>query len=80
MEGAVIEPSTDEPDNRDFPMDASTPGLLRIGTTSTGTMDPVDDNLDAPEHTKRVPRGDLFQNRGADTRQLLPGPSLVRHI
>ena len=41
MEGAVIEPSTDEPDNRDFPMDASTPGLLRIGTTSTGTLDAV---------------------------------------
>ena len=45
-------------------MDESTPGLLRIGTTSTGTLDSVDDNVNAPEHTKRVPRGDLFKIEG----------------
>ena len=45
-------------------MDASTPGRLWIGTTSTGTLDSVDDNLDAPEHTRRVPRGDLIKIEG----------------
>ena len=44
LEGVVWTTVTDEPDDRDFPMDASTPGSLKIGTTSTGTLDSDDDN------------------------------------
>ena len=43
LEGVVLVPATDEPDDRDFPMDASTLGRLRIGTTSTGVLDATDD-------------------------------------
>ena len=43
LEGVVLVPATDEPDDRDFPMDASTLGRLRIGTTSTGVLDAADD-------------------------------------
>ena len=43
LEGVVRTPVTDEPDDRDFPMDASTLGSLKIETTSTGTLDAVDD-------------------------------------
>ena len=66
LEGLVLAPTTDEPDYRDFPMDASTPGRLQIGTTSTGTLDSVDDNVDAPEHTEKVPRGDLIKIDGLE--------------
>ena len=45
-------------------MDASTLGSLKIGETTTGTLDNVDDNVNAPEHTKRVPRGDLIKIEG----------------
>ena len=44
LEGVVRTPVSDEPDDGDFPMDASTLGSLRIGTTSTGVLDAVDDN------------------------------------
>ena len=64
LEGVVRTPVTDEPDDQDFPMDASTRGRLRLGKTTTGTLDNVDDNVNAPEHTKRVPRGDLIKIEG----------------
>ena len=44
LEGVVLVPATDEPDEMDFPMDASTLGRLRVGATSTGTLDATDDN------------------------------------
>ena len=44
LDGVVRTTVTDEPDDRDFPMDASTLGRLRIGTTSTGVLDAVEDN------------------------------------
>ena len=43
LDGVVRTTVTDEPDDRDFPMDASTLGSLKIGTTSTGTLDSDDD-------------------------------------
>ena len=64
LEGVVRTPVTDEPDDQDFPMDASTRGRLRLGETSTGTLDNVEDNVNAPEHTERVPRGDLLKIEG----------------
>ena len=67
LRGVVLEPSTVEPvgwDFSDFSFDASTLGRLRIGETSTGVLDATDDNLDAPEHTERVPRGDLLKIEG----------------
>ena len=63
LEGVVL-PPTDEPDHLDFPMDASTSGRLRIGTTSTGTLDAVDDNVGA--YAVKVPRGDLFKIEGLE--------------
>ena len=69
LEGIILAPVTNEPRYRDFPMDASTLGRLRSSaTTSTGTLDNVDDNVDAPEHTKRVPRGDLLKIEGLTRR------------
>ena len=44
LEGIILAPVTNEPRYRDFPMDASTPGRLKLGETSTGTLDAVDDN------------------------------------
>ena len=70
LEGLILAPATDEPSDSDFPMDASTPGRLRIGTTSTGTLDAVDDNRS----------GDLLKIEGLTRRQLLPGAGLVRHV
>ena len=65
LEGVVLAPTTDEPDYDylDFPMDASTLGRLRLGTTSTGVLDATDDNLSGdllkieglePGHSYRV--------------------------
>ena len=44
LKGVVRTTVTDEPDDRDFPMDASTLGRLRVGATSTGVLDAVEDN------------------------------------
>ena len=43
LEGTVLTPTTDEPSDSDFSMEASTRGRLRIGETSTGILDAVDD-------------------------------------
>ena len=56
LEGVVGTPPTDEPSDSDFPMDASTLGRLRVGTTSTGVLDATDDNLS----------GDLFKIEGLE--------------
>ena len=57
-------PTTDEPSPVDFPRTGRTMGALRVGETSTGRLDPVDDNLHAPEHDARIPRGDMFRIEG----------------
>ena len=44
LDGVVRTTVTEEPDDRDFPMDASTLGRLRVGATSTGVLDATDDN------------------------------------
>ena len=80
LEGFVLAPTTDEPDSRDFPMDASTPR-------------PLADRHDLDRHPGQRRRqrersrayeestpGRPAQDRGADARQLLPGPGMVRHI
>ena len=56
--------TTAEPTPVDFPKTGRTMGALRIGETSTGRLDPVDDNLHAPEHDSRIPRGDLLRIEG----------------
>ena len=56
--------TTVEPSPVDFPMTRHTRGALRVGETSTGRLDSVDDNLDAPEHAARIPRGDMFKIEG----------------
>ena len=43
LDGVVRTTVTEEPDDRDFPMDASTLGRLRVGATSTGVLDATDD-------------------------------------
>ena len=60
LEGLILAPVTNEPKYRDFPMDTSTLGRLKLGETSTGTLDNVDDNLS----------GDLLKIEG-----LTPGNS-----
>ena len=56
--------TTTEPNPVDFPKNGHTMGALRVGETSTGRLDAVDDNLHAPEHTARIPRGDMFRIEG----------------
>ena len=56
--------TTAEPTPVDFPRTGHTMGALRVGETSTGRLDPVDDNLHAPEHDARIPRGDMFRIEG----------------
>ena len=56
--------TTAEPTPVDFPRTGRTMGALRVGETSTGRLDPVDDNLHAPEHDVRIPRGDMFKIEG----------------
>ena len=56
--------TTAEPTPVDFPRTGRTMGALRVGETSTGRLDPVDDNLHAPEHDARIPRGDMFRIEG----------------
>ena len=56
--------TTAEPTPVDFPRTGRTMGALRVGETSTGRLDPVDDNLHAPEHAARIPRGDMFRIEG----------------
>ena len=56
--------TTNEPTPVDFPRTGRTMGALRVGETSTGRLDPVDDNLHAPEHDARIPRGDMFRIEG----------------
>ena len=56
--------TTDEPSPVDFPRTGHTKGSLRVGETSTGRLDPVDDNVNAPEHDIRIPRGDMFRIEG----------------
>ena len=60
LEGIILAPVTNEPRYRDFPMDTSTLGRLKLGETSTGTLDATDDNLS----------GDLIKIEG-----LTPGNS-----
>ena len=60
LEGIILAPVTNEPRYRDFPMDTSTLGRLKLGETSTGTLDATDDNLS----------GDLLKIEG-----LTPGNS-----
>ena len=56
--------TTTEPNPVDFPKNGHTMGALRVGETSTGRLDPVDDNVNAPEHDIRIPRGDMFRIEG----------------
>ena len=56
--------TTTEPNPVDFPKNGHTMGALRVGETSTGRLDAVDDNLHAPEHADRIPRGDMFRIEG----------------
>ena len=56
--------TTNEPTPVDFPRTGRTMGALRVGETSTGWLDAVDDNLHAPEHDARIPRGDMFRIEG----------------
>ena len=56
--------TTTEPGPVDFPKNGHTMGELRVGETSTGRLDAVDDNLHAPQHAARIPRGDMFKIEG----------------